>query len=146
MPEFNVTAHSDRSPSGCFWCQSHGGPFVDLQLSDTPVYTEAGIRNFSGAVYLCFTCVRQIARATGDFADPKELAEAKAELQRMSLKLAQMELDVESAEAKASLTERKLLTRFERELQQPEPVLHVPEPSEARTGILGRRLKRTAVE
>lgn len=89
MSEFKLVQNAVYSPTVCFTCGTHEGPFIDTNM--TPpifghVYICAGDENRPG-------CIRQMARLNG-MLDPEA-----------SLELA--ELVVELAEVRAQLTEER---------------------------------------
>jgi len=61
MPEFRLAERADRSPTRCYFCGDHEGPFIDTFTDD----------NVVGAVWICAPneerpgCLGQMARLAG---------------------------------------------------------------------------------
>jgi hypothetical protein len=90
MPEFKIVRNAERSPTRCFLCHDHTGPFVDTQIenSENP---ESVYMN----IYICAPndkrsgCAGQIANQAG-FVSVQEvenrertIMELEAEIQRL---------------------------------------------------------------
>jgi hypothetical protein len=102
MPEFTLKETAEWSPSCCFMCGTHAGPFIDMRRNRMNVLTAEGMREMVGHVYLCVGseerpgCVMQMARAAGCL-DPGVAATLRDEVVVANARAAKLEGELEDA-------------------------------------------------
>ena len=96
--EFKIVSSATFSPTHCFACLTHGGPFVDTEV-DIPAY---------GHFYLCVSCMGQMARLAG-YADPVAVARMKETIEQLQDSYADARAEADELVKKRSVTTEQLL-------------------------------------
>jgi|SRR5215467_1216045 len=65
MGDLNLVQHATYSPTWCMACKSDTGPFIDTRIEEVTINTAHGAEIFTGHVYICSSCVTQMAHLIG---------------------------------------------------------------------------------
>jgi hypothetical protein len=112
LAEFTKVAEATKSPTKCFLCHTHDGPFIDCHLEQVQIATGTGIMEYSGHAYICTHdpelgrsgCVEQLGYAAGTMVDHTRLGVKEAETEQLKRRIALLEADL------VEQTDRKTVT------------------------------------
>ncbi len=69
--KFQVTNVANQAPGVCFTCKGNTGPFLDTGMSHE--WFDQPSAGYDGVVYVCFNCVKEMARTIGFVDDAQNL-------------------------------------------------------------------------
>ena len=100
MPELRLVEKSDRSPSGCVFCGSQLGPFVDTSVEVIQFWTASGVQSTRTRMYVCVGstenpgCAVQIGRRTGLMVDKSKMEEMQKYVEDLHSEIASLQATV----------------------------------------------------